>query len=544
MCNFLIKENKKLFILGIILQTFSTILEVGLAYVMMLCIQIAENQDLSKIGIYLLGFGGYIIVFFFIDFICRRTKWLLIKNAKISLRGKLLKNIFSLNTTQFHKKNTGDWFSLLSNDLDIVERSYFSSIFIIYTSILQFIISAIAILLISPYISIFVFIMVVIQLMIPKFFGPKQAQNKKKFSEKASEFTVNTTEELNAFDLIKGFHLEAQALATTNNSSKQLENQRFITKTWTSFINVLSYNLGSILYLGVFFGGALLVVSGHMDIATLIAASQLIVYISSPLTSLSNDLTELHSAKIVIKKLQKHLSNDVVIEEKCDYQEKVSFDYSLSLNNVSFKYEDNIVLKQVNYSFIKGKKYLLQGKSGVGKSTLIKLISKELVPNHGKILMDQVDIQKIKVEDYCRLVSINSQVPFIFQATIKENICLFQDTFSDKEIMDAVNFAGLGYVLARTELGINAMIGQSGINLSGGEKQRIALARIYLYKADIMILDESLSNLDNETANIILNKLLANDELTLLYISHQVDDNIRQKFDVQLEIQHKTICEI
>jgi len=184
------------------------------------------------------------------------------------------------------------------------------------------------------------------------------------------------------------------------------------------------------------------------------------------------------------------------------------------------------------------------GASGIGKSTILKLITREIQPTSGRILIDETDISQISKEDYVKIISINSQNLFLFNASLRDNITIFQDSFTTEQLTEAVQFAGLSLSLDKRNGSydlLDFIIGENGVNLSGGEKQRIALARMYLYQSDVMLFDESFSNLDKDSRNDIMRRLLKWDNKTIVYISHQIEEELASEFDSILELTEQGV---
>lgn len=288
----------------------------------------------------------------------------------------------------------------------------------------------------------------------------------------------------------------------------------------------------------------MLIISGKMTVGMMIMASQLVVYIASPLETMSEDLTEMKSAGEMFAGLKEELHPAVPAASQGDapspaprpvqaLQRPVQ---KIEARNLSFSYDDHQVLDKVDASLVQGKKYLLVGPSGSGKSTLAKLITGMYPLQEGSIFFNGMDIQAINPEDLARAVLACSQSTFIFEASLRDNITLFHPSFTDEEVREVIKKVDLEYLLDRYPDGLDHRMGQAGQTLSGGEKQKIALARIELYQPDVVILDETFANLDEQTALKLTKMAVSDNNRTVIVITHHLSEQIISCFDEILEI--------
>ena len=182
-------------------------------------------------------------------------------------------------------------------------------------------------------------------------------------------------------------------------------------------------------------------------------------------------------------------------------------------------------------------KYILCGASGSGKSTLVKLITGSVYPGSGRICVDGMDIHRFSPEQYARFILPCTQNTFIFNASLRDNVTLFDKCFSEKDILTALETVEFSYVLERYDDGLDHMIAQGGQTLSGGERQKIALARMELFDPQVVIFDESYANLDKETTQRLIDLAVANKQRTVILISHQISNEIASCFDKKIAIR-------
>lgn len=199
-------------------------------------------------------------------------------------------------------------------------------------------------------------------------------------------------------------------------------------------------------------------------------------------------------------------------------------------------------MDNINLTLEKNKKYAIVGESGSGKSTLIKLLMRYYNDYSGSILIDNNDLKSIYSSDLYKNISMIQQNVFMFDDSIKENIRLYSN-HDDDDILKSCERAGLSKLINNLPNGIDSLVGENGNKLSGGEKQRIAIARALINNTQILILDESTSALDNETAYNLENSLLDLKDLTLVTVTHKLIKNILNKYDEIIVMKNGSVVE-
>jgi ABC-type multidrug transport system fused ATPase/permease subunit len=211
-------------------------------------------------------------------------------------------------------------------------------------------------------------------------------------------------------------------------------------------------------------------------------------------------------------------------EEKDEGMEKFSFAQNVSLENVSFSYiENRPVLNSIDLSLKKGEMIGIIGPSGVGKTTFVDLILRLLRPTKGNILLDDINIEKFSLKEWRKNVGYISQEPFLINGTVLENIKFFDETITDEDAYDAAEKAYIKDVIEKLPKKFETMVGERGVELSAGQRQRIAIARVLARKPKILILDEATSALDNES-ELYIQKALdeLRGEVTIFAIAHRL----------------------
>ena len=276
-------------------------------------------------------------------------------------------------------------------------------------------------------------------------------------------------------------------------------------------------------FLGGFVCGGYLAYKGFITLGQMIVCVQLTNHIVNPLMFAIESYGKFKSVDKILNKIE----NTLISEENVETTEIKDFNNKISLEDVSFKYDDKKVLENISFDFEKGKKYALVGLSGSGKSTLMKLISKRIKANEGKICIDRTDLDEISRNSIINLISTINQNVFLFKGSIYDNITLFSKDYSEEKVKDVILKAELGKYLDR--LYDKELISENANNLSGGEKQRISIARSLIKDTKIILADEILSSLDNEIAFSIEKGLLELENITLISVTHRlIKENLKQ----------------
>ena len=258
-----------------------------------------------------------------------------------------------------------------------------------------------------------------------------------------------------------------------------------------------------------------------------------------PLSQLPKLLAGKKAASGLIDKLAEALSRN---NDKKDETDIGSIDKSIRFNNVSYRYEgsDKDVLHDINCEFLPGKSYAIVGGSGSGKSTMLNLLMSASTEYGGSITIDDKELRSISADSLFDIMSVIQQNVFIFNASIKDNVTMFRD-FSREKIEKALKKAHLEGLIS--ERGDEYMCGENGKDLSGGEKQRISIARCLLKESSLLLADEATSALDNKTSHEVINEILELDSMTRIVVTHSLDESLLSRYDEILVIKDGTIEE-
>ena len=515
---------------------FTRVLTISLAALSVICfdfmmgfiVDIFSNGETEKFVPIILASIFLIILLFVTEYIDGYVMSSYIKNTVNYLRCDIFTKILNKDMKDFSLDNSGKYISILYNDIKIIEDSLLNNIFLVISSFISFIISLLFLFSISPSIVIFIVIFGILGFVIPNALSKKLIIEKNNYSHNLEEITSVTKDLFSGFEVIKGFNIGSKINTIFKNSSNTVESTKKKCSILESIIKGFSLSFSVTVYLGVLILGGYLMYKGEISVGTAIIIIQLSTHIVGPVKTSISLINQIKSVSLIADKI------DEILYDSCEDIEEISlpkFENSIEVKNLDFSYtSDRKALNNINLTFEKNKKYAIVGESGCGKSTLIKLLMRYYKDYNGDILIDNKDIHKIFSNDLYKNMSMIQQNVFMFDDSIKENIKLFAN-YSDEEVLSICDRSGLSNLISRLPDGINSLVGENGNKLSGGEKQRIAIARSLINNTKILILDESTSALDNETAYNLESSLLSINDLTLIVVTHKLIKNILLNYD-------------
>lgn len=515
---------------------FTRVLTISLAALSVICfdfmmgfiVDIFSNGETEKFVPIILASIFLIILLFVTEYIDGYVMSSYIKNTVNYLRCDIFTKILNKDMKDFSLDNSGKYISILYNDIKIIEDSLLNNIFLVISSFISFIISLLFLFSISPSIVIFIVIFGILGFVIPNALSKKLIVEKNNYSHNLEEITSVTKDLFSGFEVIKGFNIGSKINTIFKNSSNTVESTKKKCSILESIIKGFSLSFSVTVYLGVLILGGYLMYKGEISVGTAIIIIQLSTHIVGPVKTSISLINQIKSVSLIADKI------DEILYDSCEDIEEISlpkFENSIEVKNLDFSYtNDRKALNNINLTFEKNKKYAIVGESGCGKSTLIKLLMRYYKDYNGDILIDNKDIHKIFSNDLYKNMSMIQQNVFMFDDSIKENIKLFAN-YSDEEVLSICDRSGLSNLISRLPDGINSLVGENGNKLSGGEKQRIAIARSLINNTKILILDESTSALDNETAYNLESSLLSINDLTLIVVTHKLIKNILLNYD-------------
>lgn len=503
----------------------ASMLNIALSLLLEKIIDVVEVGDISKFMRVVVITILFIIGESVISYLKAYFKNAYIKKTMYYIKNDIFKEMLKKKSFEFYRSNSAKYISLLSNDIKMIEEDYLNTMFLVFENLILFVGSLISLFLLNYEITIILIVITSLTMVIPKIFEKKLSDKKEFYSEKLEKFTIGIKDIFTGFEVIKAFSVEEKINNEYRKLNFNVEESKYKFEMLSSLANTVSLFTGSSMFMGIVIVGTYLCIKGNITLGTMLACIQLTNNVTNPIFNSIAYINIIKSMKSIKEKILSIYSEDE--EDKKEYISKDSFDREMEIKNLSFYYEDmNYVLKNINFNIEKNKKYAIVGMSGCGKSTLMKILSKQLVNYEGEVKLDGFSLEDLRTEDICNMMAIIHQNVFLFDDTIKNNITLFNN-YDDKDVSNCMNISGLKKFREKLDM----VVGEGGNLLSGGEKQRISIARALITKTPILMLDEATASLDSKTSYEIENTILDIKDKTVIIITHKLNESILKKYD-------------
>ncbi len=439
----------------------------------------------------------------------------------------------------FSGENTALYISALSNDAASIENGYLLSVFTILDSIFLFAGALALMFYYSPLLTLISIGLSILPLIASICTGTLVAKAEKQVSDRNEAYMAALKDSLSGFSVIKVFRAERQMCRIFAQKAGEVAQAQSLGRKMRILVEMLGSVSGSVVQIGVFLIGAWMALSGApLSAGSVLVFVQLLNFIINPIAAIPQALSERKAARALIQKLADALEENV----REDGGETLpGLSQGIALENLSFGYEaDTPVLRELSFTFEAGKRYALVGASGSGKSTLLNLLLAARSDYSGAIRYDGKELRQLRSESLYETVSQIQQNVFIFNASIRDNITMFSD-FPEEAVDRAIRLSGLDALVKQK--GEGYLCGENGSGLSGGEKQRISIARSLLKNARVLLVDEATAALDPQTAFHVTSSILALEGITRIVVTHALEENLLRRFDCILTLKNGRVAE-
>jgi len=461
------------------------------------------------------------------------------------LRNAVYKKTMDLPLSFFSEKRKGDILARVTSDVSDLQYSFLSVLELIVREPLTILFTIIAMLVISAKLTLFVFVFIPVMGFIISLIGKSLKRKSDRVQKEQGTFLSNLEETLTGLRIIKGFNAEdkfntkfQESTSRFYNFSNKLLNRQNLASPASEFLGICMIAI-------ILWYGGNLVLSGDtagLNGSTFLVYMGLSYNILTPAKAISRGLYNIKKGGAAAERIQEIIDTDNPLKDKQGALEKTSFDTEVKFDNISFKYDKEMILENFSLTIPKGETVALVGQSGSGKSTLANLITRFYDVNSGSITIDSTDIRDLTIKSLRNQLGIVTQDAILFNETIKNNLLLGVENATDKEIIEALKIANAWEFVKDLPNGIDTNIGDSGNKLSGGQKQRLSIARAVLKNPPIMVLDEATSALDTESESLVqvaLENMMKN--RTSIVIAHRL--STIQKADTIVVLQKGKIIE-
>ena len=439
------------------------------------------------------------------------------------LREDIYLKILELPIGYFTEQRKGDILSRMSNDTNEIEWSIMTTLEGLIREPLTLLFFLGILVALSPMLSLFLLVLLPIAGLVIGKLSQKLKKDSTDSQVKLGLLMSILEETLSGIRIIKAFSAEkfiGGKFLKVNTEVSSLRNSIMFKRDLASPVSE---------FLGVLVLSCVLWFGGNLVLETKLSAGSLITYIViftqiiNPAKALTTSYYNLQKGTAALERIEEVLSTNVLVKEAENPVHLETFSHSIEFKNVTFAYNDTIILHDINLTIEKGKTIALVGSSGAGKSTLADLIPRFHDIKSGELLIDGVDIRKYSLDSLRKQISVVTQEPILFNDTILGNIILGKPEVSLDEVKNAAQIANAYQFIVNKDEGFETNIGDRGNKLSGGEKQRLTIARAIIKNPPILILDEATSSLDTESERLVQDAIYKMmDNRTSIVIAHRL----------------------
>ncbi len=424
------------------------------------------------------------------------------------MRNQLYRKITALPMGFFSEERKGDIIARMSGDVDEVEHSIMASLEMLFKNPILIISYFAALLFISWQLTLFTLTIVPIMGWFMGWVGRKLKQDSIKTQALWSDTMSQVEETLGGLRIIKAFIAEEKMNRRFDavNTAYRTNLMRVLSRQVLA--HPMSEFLGTIMIVIVLWFGGVLVLNNHSLSGPIFIYYMVMLYsIINPLKDFSKAGYSIPKGMASMERIDKILMAENTIKEVASPKRLPAFEHQIEFRNVSFRYGDQWVLKDINLTICKGKTIALVGQSGSGKSTLVDLIPRYYDVQEGEVLIDGINVKDLGIHDLRQLIGNVNQEAILFNDTFRNNISFGVDNATDEQIAEAAKIANAYDFIMQSEHQFETNIGDRGGRLSGGQRQRVSIARAILKNPPILILDEATSALDTESERLVQDAL-------------------------------------
>lgn len=483
--------------------------------------------------------GGFILLCAALMLLKYASEPRFIEKAMRQYKNFAFQKLTEKSISSFRAESTAAYLSALTNDAASIEADDLSQLLSVITKAVTFFGALAMMLWYSPLMTAIAAGVTVLPLIASLLTGGQLQAAEKRVSDQNRDFTAALSDCLGGFSVVKTFRAEKEIFRLFAESNRALEQEKFSRRRLKALVGMIGATTGIIAQLGVFLAGAYLALTGKgLTAGAVILFVNLMNFMIEPVAELPALLAARKAARGLIAKLADALEQD---EVQPDGVQIAPLMRQLRLEDVRFSYDgETEILRGVSAVFDAGKAYAIVGASGSGKSTLLNLLTTPGMAYAGKILLDGTELRTVSPESLYETVSVIQQNVFVFNASIRDNVTMFR-SFPPEELAQAVRRAQLEALLA--ERGEDYLCGENGSGLSGGEKQRISIARSLLKHASVLLADEATTALDAQTAHQVTDDVLSLSGVTRIVVTHTLEQAALRRYDGILVLKDGRIAE-
>lgn len=530
--------NRKNYIMTLVTVFVGAGTEICVAFILKSVTEAMQYEDFGKLKLAIILTVSAAVTSLIISVMQKTFRNKYMKRGLAQFKNYVFGKLFMKSIGDFADTTSAQFISAFSNDLQSIESHYLTGNISLVNQAVMFCGAVAAMAFINWRLCLCVMLVMILPFSVALKYGNKLTVREKQTSAKNAGFVDQVKDLLNGFIVIKSFKAEKEVLDIFTEQNYALEEAKRSRRETSDIVGIISGTSSTVVLIVTVIIGTFFVFKGIMTIGGVLAFVQLLNYVLGPIRQIIPLWSNRKAAVALIAKLADSIE---IGDGDRDKEAITRFDGEIEYRNVSFSYDgDNTILNGVSLKLQKGKSYAIVGGSGGGKSTLLRLLMGHFDGYSGEILIDGRELRTISLDSLYDIVSVIQQSVFLFDSSIKNNITMFRD-FPKEKYDEAIGRAGLAALIA--EKGEDYECGAQGNNLSGGEKQRVSIARCLIRETPLLLMDEATAALDNATAWAVDNAILDISGLTRIIVTHRFDESILRKYDEIIAVNKGDIVE-
>ncbi len=437
-----------------------------------------------------------------------------------TIRDEIFRKLLFVPHTFFIKHPTGDLISRVVSDVEKLRLILTEHIPVLLREPVVVVVLFFVLLYRDPLLTAVLILLLPIMILMVRYFGAKKGKHLKRSQEGTAQLTQVLSQTFQGIENLKVFSAEERVLKNFREWSERILKSSIRMDLYVTGNTALNYMFGYTAVAGVLLYGGYRIAEGHLSPGEFVSYLTALFILQPHLINSQRALMSLKGTLPVVSRLEELLNLREETSGKLSFQ---GLRKSIDMRDVKVSVNGKEILRGINLTILKGEKIGIVGRTGSGKSTLVRLIPK-LIEYEGEILIDGKELRSFDLKSLREKIGMSTQETFLINGTIRENLLIARPDATEREMREALRLALCDFV-ERLEKGLDTVVGERGHSLSGGERQRIALARVFLRNPDIVILDEATSALDTNTEKRILRNIFEFFEgKTLIIVAHRLSN--------------------
>lgn len=483
---------------------------------------------------------AYVAVSILLQIAYRCIKEDILADARYHLKEDLFAGIMRRNIADFETANSAEYINELTNNMNQFETVYYGNIAKALECLMSFGAASAVVIMVQPFMLALMVLLALVTIGVTRLTAGILEKSTEKYVKSVEEYTAEVKDDFGGFRLVHSFGILANILVKHEKKNRDMEKAKRENINHRLLCTYAGQSVGLLSTVFVMAMAAWFSLQGMFSAGMVIAFGHLIGNIVSPITQISSIAANFRAAR----PLRARFGRILVREEEGRRETLTDLRDAIAIEQLSFGYqEDREIISRLSFRFRAGCHYAIVGSSGSGKSTLMSLLLGYYRNYSGHICFDGIELRELDRNCIGKLIGAVSQDTFLFNDTIKNNITLFDENYTDCEVKEAISKAGLEGLVGALPEGISTLISENGRNFSGGEKQRISLARALLRKNKVLLFDEFTANLDERTAREIESRLLSLEGCLIITVTHRLNPEILRQYDRILVLSQGRITE-